>query len=231
MAFTKDQQVADIVKQNPLTAKVFYKHGIDFCCGGKVPLDSSCSSHHADLYTVLAELNIVSSDLTEGKANQTFNSIDETIGHILDVYHKALYETMPIINQLITKVAKVHGENHPELIQIKHVFQELESELVQHMRKEEQVLFPMLLSLAENPDRFDKTKIANGPINQMELEHREAADLLLQLRKLSENYTAPADACNSYRGVFALLKEMEFELYKHIHIENNILHPMINTHV
>lgn len=218
----KELNVADIVKSSPVTAKVFYKHHIDFCCGGKIPLEKSCEKNNVDLSELLQDLNesIKSKDISD---NYNYANASEVIDDIMTKYHNPLYETLPILQQLGQKVSQVHGESEPELIKIYQNINLLINDLISHMEKEEKVLFPMIKRLEKN--RKDVIHV-EAPIQQMEHEHEDVADILVELKKLTNNFTPPLHACNSYRGLFALLKEIEFDLYEHIFIENNILHPM-----
>lgn len=226
MSINKEETVADIVTKNPITSKVFYKYGIDFCCGGKIPLTESCNKHNVELKSVLEDLNIASSIEIEGDVKPAYASAKELINEILEDYHEPLYELLPIIHQLSTKVAKVHGDSHPELKQLHSICIKMEAELIEHMYKEENILFPMIIALEDKISQSSACHSVQGPVNQMEFEHDEVKDDLILIKKITNNLTPPVDACNSYRGLFAIIKELEFELYKHIHLENNILHPM-----
>lgn len=225
MSIDTNTTVADIVKDNPLSSKVFYKHGIDFCCGGKIPLSDSCQKHDVDLVDVVFDLSILLADKDSSSAVKKFSTAKEVIDEILNKYHQPLYETLPILLELSTKVANVHGEAHPELKELKIICKQIEADLMQHMYKEEKILFPRIIEL-EDQQSFAANSMVANPIHQIELEHDQVADLLATIKRLTHNFTPPIDACNSYRGLFAMLKEFEFELYNHIHLENNVLHPM-----
>ena len=222
MVIDKSATVADIVKKNPLSAKIFYKHGIDFCCGGKIPLSDSCKKHDVSLLDVTEDLDQIDVEKENIKSYESLNSAKEIIAKILDEYHKPLYETLPIMLELSDKVARVHGESHQELIELNLICKQIEADLILHMHKEEEVLFPLILNLELNKI----SRAVTGPISQMELEHDQVAKFLGQIKKITTNFTPPTDACNSYRGLFAMLERLEFELYEHIYLENNVLHPL-----
>jgi regulator of cell morphogenesis and NO signaling len=226
MSISKEETVAEIVTKNPITSKVFYKYGIDFCCGGKIPLTESCQKHNVELKEVLEDLNIASSTNIEEDIKPGYSSAKELIDEIIEDYHEPLYELLPIVHQLSAKVARVHGDSHPELKALHSLCIKMEAELVEHMHKEEKILFPMIISLEDKNDLSAACHTVQGPINQMEHEHDDVKEVIQEIKRITNNLKAPEDACNSYRGLFAMLKELEFELYKHIHLENNILHPM-----
>jgi regulator of cell morphogenesis and NO signaling len=139
-------------------------------------------------------------------------------------------ENIPLIIQYSDKVARVHGENHPETVEINKLFHEVAIELSAHMQKEEMILFPFIKTMSKakkegTPMPAPPFGTVNNPIRMMEAEHENAGDIFKQIDKLSNNYTPPLAACNTYRVLYAKLQEFENDLHKHIHLENNILFP------
>ena len=223
----KNQPVGRIVKSWPGTAKVFYKHGIDFCCGGATPLSESCERKNIspDLLADELEKNIAGAP----EEKNTYEGAGGLIDHIVQTYHVPLKEEMPIIGELMERVARVHGGSHPELLKMLEIYNNLREELDVHLKKEEMVLFPWIKALeageqADPPDGGPGN--IKGPIGVMEMDHDNAGEALKKLRELSGDYELPPGACNSYRSLYYMLADMEFELFKHIHLENNVLHSM-----
>lgn len=127
---------------------------------------------------------------------------------------------------MVIKVAKVHGDQEPRLNQLKNLFLVLSSDLKNHLFKEEQILFPMIRQLeASNSLPVFHCGTVSNPIHQMEFEHDLAGTILPQLRQLTDDYTPPAWACNTYRALLDGLFTFEQDLHQHIHKENNILFP------
>jgi len=131
---------------------------------------------------------------------------------------------------LAQKVADVHGENHSEVVLVNELFQDLAEELLQHMQKEEQILLPYIKGLVASQSGEKCTTdvcfgTVTGPISVMEQEHENAGVILKELYRLSDGYTPPEDACNTFRVLYGKLKEFEDDLHRHIHLENNILFP------
>jgi regulator of cell morphogenesis and NO signaling len=134
------------------------------------------------------------------------------------------------LNALLEKVVSVHGKNHPELNNLRAVFHGLAQELSLHMMKEEKILFPYIVRLEEAviqkepilPSPFGSVQ---NPVAMMEHEHEDALEELRGLRELSANFTAPADACVSYRALYQALSELAADLCQHIHLENDFLFP------
>jgi regulator of cell morphogenesis and NO signaling len=122
------------------------------------------------------------------------------------------------------KIATVHGENHPELVEIARLFEEINNELLQHLRREEEVLFPAIKEELRNPD--DKTKqIISSEIERMFGEHDFAGGAMDKINKISGGYKVPEDGCKTYEVTFKLLEQFEDDLHIHVHLENNILFP------
>ncbi|WBL25324.1 iron-sulfur cluster repair di-iron protein [Zunongwangia sp. HGR-M22] len=221
--------VGQMVTENIKTAHIFKKYNIDFCCGGGISIQKACDRSNVSFEDLARDLQ----NLDQPKSRATdYNNweLDFLIDHIINIHHRYVEENIPMLMQYGTKVAKVHGERHPELLKIQELFAMVATELSGHLRKEELILFPfikkMLQAKKENTSlarpQFGKV---DNPINMMEVEHEEAGEILKKIAKLSNNYTPPEGACNTYRAFFSKLDEFEQDLHHHIHLENNILFP------
>ena len=229
MEVIKSRTVAEVVSENYKTADVFKKYGIDFCCGGGRSLSDVCDKkglNYADLESELFDI-----------VNQTSESydfkqwdLDFLIDYIVHTHHKYVSENIPLILQYSEKVARVHGNNYPENIKIHDLFYEVSAELLDHMRREEVVLFPYIEAMI----RYDEEDLpmsrpsfvtVNNPIRMMEEDHENAGNSFKNIASLSHNFTPPDGACNTYRVLYAKLREFETDLHQHIHLENNILFP------
>lgn len=226
----KDSTIGELVTNDYRKAEIFKKYGLDFCCGGKKTLLQACSSKRLDIVQIEKELKEL--DSTSSLPAEDYNSWDISFlaDYILNTHHKYVKQALPVIYEYTQKVAKVHGDRHPEAIAIAEKFLIVVDELNRHMCKEEDILFPYIkhLSTADSngmkiePSPFGTVK---NPINMMEHEHDIVGDLMEEIKELANNYTPPADACTTYKLSYAKLKEFEDDLHKHIHLENNILFP------
>lgn len=218
--------VGELVTERPSRARVFEKHGIDYCCGGKMPLTEACGHRGVSVDLVARELAEADAAPSGEERDWAAAALTELADHIEQTHHAYLRRELPRLTQLVSKVASVHGERHPEMREALRVFMGLRSELESHMLKEEQVLFPMIRGLeqADGPMTFHCGSI-NNPIRMMEFEHDNAGDALARLRELTSDYTPPADGCNTFRATLSGLAELEQDLHQHIHKENNILFP------
>lgn len=218
----KEKTVGEIVSNDIRTATVFKKHGLDFCCGGGEKLEAACQNKGADLESIVTDLELVMSDEKSSDDFQTM-PLDKLVDHIFNTHHQFIYENGPITAEFINKVARVHGERHPETIEVARLFNNLFAELQQHMMKEEQILFPYIKQMVEQSN--SNGAFVNGPISVMMAEHDTAGEILKKMNALANRYEPPADGCNTYRAAYANIKALEDDIHMHIHLENNILFP------
>jgi len=126
------------------------------------------------------------------------------------------------------RVGRRHGDNHPHLVTLSQLVQALAAELMLHLRKEEEILFPMIRSMsdpsAEAPMMGCGGSVA-GPISVMEAEHEDAGEVLRRIREVATDFVPPEDACNSWRALYAGLEGLEADTHRHIHKENCAVHP------
>ncbi|NMF57000.1 iron-sulfur cluster repair di-iron protein [Pseudanabaena yagii] len=224
--FQISDTVGKIVRDRPSPSRLFEQAKVDYCCGGKKTLDEACRKQGIDPQVFLTQLEAIATSSQEPELNITTLSLTELADHIEQTHHAYLHTELPRLERMVTKVAAVHGEREPRLLQIKDIFLAVSQELATHLQKEERILFPMIRQLEFStviPSSHCGT-IAN-PIRQMEFEHDDAGVALEQLSQLTDNYTPPEWACNSYRAMLDGLLNFERDMYQHIHKENNVLFP------
>jgi regulator of cell morphogenesis and NO signaling len=217
-----------LVSEHPERARVLEQFGIDYCCGGKSTLKEACDKKGIRLEEVLkkfAEADRKGSSSTEPDWTRT--SLADLIDDIVTSYHQPLRKELPRLAALLEKVAKAHGDNHPETVKVLDVFKAFRQELELHMQKEELILFPGIKSIEAggNPRAFGCGGGVEHPIEMMIQEHDAAGDALSTMRQLTNNFLPPQDACNTYKILLQSLAELELEMHQHVHKENNILFP------
>ena len=225
-----NKQIGELVAQDYRTAAIFNAHGIDFCCRGSRIVNDVCDQKKINKQQLENQLQQVFTEKTTGEPDFRAWPLDLLADYIEKTHHRYVSEKSPVLQQFLTKLCKVHGERHPELFTIHEAFNDLAKELASHMKKEELILFPFIRKMINHKithQPLEKPHFGSveNPINMMEHEHTEAGELLQVIEKNTNGYTPPADACNTYRVTFAMLKEFEEDLHKHIHLENNILFP------
>ena len=225
-----EQTLASIVTQNHQTVPVLEKYNLDFCCKGKRTLSDACTEKGISVEALLAELENATDN--SSKNQMPFTEMDEQqlISYILIHHHFYVKQSMPTIIGHIEKVATKHGDRYPYMINVLALFNAIKDDMTQHMQKEEMILFPRIKEVGQLARHQQKTGLSDnyiyGPVSVMEQEHEQAGDILYEIRKLTNNYTPPADACTTFKVALAELKEFEEDLHKHVHLENNLLFPM-----
>ena len=213
-----DINVGELATEHPLATRVFERHGIDYCCGGDTALTVACEKKGLDAEAVLAEIQKELDSVATPEERWDQAPLEDVVTHILATYHRPLDEEMPRLMAMADKVAQVHRDKAPETLpELVSVYGALKSELEEHMAKEEQILFPMI--------QRGQGAMADGPIAVMQHEHDDAATALRRLRELTNDYTVPEEACNTWRALWHGLKALEESLHRHIHLENNVLFP------
>jgi len=224
--------VREVAVENPAATRVFEKFGIDYCCGGNQPLEEACSRVGVSIDQVLDSLQMEQETARAAQKVHDWQSesLGALIAHIKNTHHKYVREETVRLAALLDKVSSVHGKNHPELFAIQSTFNGLAQELTTHLMKEEMVLFPYIVRMEESvvqnelvvPAPFGTVR---NPVSMMEHEHDSAGCALRALRKASNDFAPPADACVSYQTLYKRLAAFEEDLHQHIHLENNILFP------
>ena len=233
MGIDTQRTVAEIALERPQAAAVFERLGIDYCCGGRKPLAAACEEAGIDLDRVEGLLEGVGNDQL-GTENWSDQSLASLVGHIVEKHHAYCREEGLRLQPLLEKVFSKHGEHHPELTQVRIAFTALRNELSIHMMKEEQMLFPYIIALEESAARKSAPPRApfgtvENPVRMMVQEHDDAGHLLKEIRSVTGNFTAPQDACTSFKALYQGLEAFEVDLHQHIHLENNILFPRAVT--
>ncbi|MEH1006923.1 iron-sulfur cluster repair di-iron protein [Winogradskyella sp. ECml5-4] len=224
------KEIGQYVADDFRTAAIFSKYKIDFCCNGNRTVEEACDKKGIDSNLLMDELNQVLN--SKGAETIDYKSwpLDLLAEYIEKKHHRYVEEKTPVLRQFLDKLCRVHGERHPELFKINELFTASAGELASHMKKEELILFPFIKKMV-NAKLEDQTVqspqfgTVENPIAMMMEEHDNEGARFREIDALTNNYTPPADACNTYKVTFAMLEEFEKDLHLHIHLENNILFP------
>lgn len=226
----QSETLGEIASKDLRKAEVFKKLGLDFCCGGKKSLEDACSEMGLDVDIVKTELENVSQTQSTAPSHD-FSSwpLSFLSDYIVNVHHSYVTQNMPVLLDLSQKVAEHHGASNPELKKVYDKVDEMFCELKVHLKKEENILFPYIKQL-ENANGSPVAKAfasVQQPVSVMEHDHDIVGNLAKEIRELTNNYSLPATACNSYALLYKKLEEFEDDLHVHIHLENNILFPKV----
>jgi regulator of cell morphogenesis and NO signaling len=231
MNISETTTVRDLAAGIPGATRVFENFGIDYCCGGARTLADACREASLPVEDMARSLEEAGRAPQPGDGRDwRQESLMALTEYIVDTHHSFTRQEIDRLEKLFDKVCSRHGENHAELFEARKTFQQLKQDLIPHMLKEEQVLFPYITRMEEAagdgraiPPPFFGT--VQNPVRMMMLEHETAGDLLRALRGATGDYTPPADACISYQTLYQALAGFEADLHQHIHLENNLLFP------
>jgi regulator of cell morphogenesis and NO signaling len=219
-----NRMLGEIVADDFRTAEILTKAGIDFCCGGKKTLETACNEKSLDIeeiVTQMEELNIFPANPGQ---NYKDWALDFLADYIVNTHHKYVLKALPELVFYTQKIASVHGNHHPELNEVADLFGRINTELLQHLKNEEEVLFPAIKEALKG-NSVNVREVIHSEIIRMSGEHEFAGGAMDQINEITKGYIVPADGCNTYQVTFKLLQQFEDDLHVHVHLENNILYP------
>lgn len=206
--------LAELAVTHPAASRIFYKKGLDFCCGGKRPVGEACRALGLDAETILDEISREEA-ASAGEPRWDTKTLRELVNFIVNHYHASLRTEIPELVAMAEKVERVHAEKPTCPKGLREHLEAVKSAVNDHLDKEEGILFPVILS--------GRGHHAAAPIRVMEFEHREHAENLKRTRELTDNLTPPPEACTTWKALYLRLGALESDLMQHIHLENNVL--------
>jgi regulator of cell morphogenesis and NO signaling len=223
---TPETPVGEIVRAVPARSRVFEKLGIDYCCGGKQSLSKACQARGLDPATVVTMLSALESAGEKVQADPDTLTLTELCEHIERVHHGYLREELPRLDFMTRKVAAVHGEAEPRLLDVRRTFEIFCGKVTAHTAKEDEQVFPAIRRLeAADGDKAERVSGLKAELEKLESEHKSTGAALAQFKELTDDYTPPDWACNTWRALYDGLHRMERDMHQHIHKENNVLFP------
>jgi regulator of cell morphogenesis and NO signaling len=156
--------------------------------------------------------------------------LEDLVRYIVERHHVFTRGEINRLSLLLKELIPLHGRSHPELLRMQTAMEVLSAELVEHMSKEEGLLFPYISEL-EQADRFSRRPpepvfgTIQNPIAAMIMEHEASEQALERLRETTQNYAIPKDACASFKALYEAFPAFAADLKQHIHLENDILFP------
>lgn len=228
LKITPETTVGEVVAADYRTASVFEQHGIDFCCGGKIAIANICKEKGVDPVMLIEKLKQVQDAPLDRSTNYAGWTLSFLADYIVNTHHSYLYEVDDQLVAYTAKIAQVHGGHHPELIRIAELFSQIARDLATHLKEEEELLFPAIKRAEAARKAGDAasaadTEIIRNNLVKLHKEHEEVGDAVHEIRHLSNNFTLPSDACNSFMLTYKKLEEFDADIHKHVHLENNIL--------
>lgn len=219
-----EKPLGDIVTDDFRSAAIFKNAGLDFCCGGKKSLETACTEKKIDPDSIMNQLLELESSGNNRGHNYKEWAPSFLADYIVNSHHKYVLKTLPDLMFYSRKINEVHGLRHNELKEVADLFSQINRELLQHLKNEEEVLFPAIRKVQEN-NTHDVRATIRSEIERMTGEHDFAGTTMDRINELTGGYNVPSDACNTYAVTMRMLEEFEDDLHIHVHLENNILYP------
>lgn len=213
------QTVAQIVLDHSETAAVFQRHKIDFCCKGEQSISDACERRGLAVAAVVNDLEAAIASRQGDETDPRTMSTLRLISHIVERHHEYLRRTLPFVQGLSEKVARVHGEHDPRLRDLAADVQALAETLLPHLDEEERSLFPGLCASDRDAAWIQRE------VEAMLAEHRAVGALLEEIRAAADDFAIPDWACRSFRALFGELEHLEGDVLRHVHLENHVLAP------
>lgn len=224
---TLSTPMGEIAKACPHAIPLLESYRLDYCCHGETTLADACTERGLDPDRTLRSILDADSAAHDGdELDLTSMTMTELADHIESTHHAMTRDALATLKTMLPKLIRAHGDAHPELTELSECIETFADDLEDHMIREERVLFPWLRRLER------KSELQGGPpwsvrrpIDCMIHDHDSAGDMLERIRRITDEYRAPEDACGTYRACFSLLESLERDTHIHIHKENNILFP------
>ncbi|MCC7382693.1 MAG: DUF542 domain-containing protein [Deltaproteobacteria bacterium] len=216
----RQQTIANVVLDHSECAEVFQRHHIDFCCRGGISIEAAAEAQKLDPDALLGELTRAIAQRRGVRQDDPRDlTTPQLVAHIVSKHHAYLRKALPFVRALALKVGRVHGDHNPKLRALDAAVGALVDALLPHLEEEEGALFPALT--ATHTDHAQATRLLDAMVG----EHLIVAKLLERIRAASDDFTLPDWACNSYRTLFSELRQLESDIFTHVHLENHVLKP------
>lgn len=231
MKTLEEMTVGEIAARSAASARVFENHGINFCCAGQIPVADACLARGLDPTELFHELGQATDSGENSLTDWRTASIGGLIDHVVDRHHAYLKTQLPGIQARLEAVLHRHSASHSDVLRpLFASFRGMREELDARLMQQETVLFPLLRALDRDGagPRHPTGSVPNSIQILME-GHDRIAQALAEIRRISSNYTPPADVCDAFRMLYHELRELEIDLHRHFHLENNILFRRVSA--
>jgi regulator of cell morphogenesis and NO signaling len=214
--------IGQLALEVPQAIPILEKWGIDYCCRGHYTIEDACRAAGVAAGDLLSALEPPRDEATW---DWSAKSLVELVQYILETHHAYTRQAIETVTLLSEKVAARHGSNHAEVLNVRGLVVALVNDLEPHMMKEEQILFPYVEALETGEVSSSCFGTVANPIRVMMMEHESVGEILVELRRVTSGYALPEDACLSFRALYERLADLEQDLHRHIHLENDVLFP------
>lgn len=225
------QSIREIVKTHPSAINVFERFDIDLCSRADSSLEQACAELQLSVDQVLEKLSQAqSAELGAIAPDPADLSLTQLIQHIVRVHHQKIRQELPRLAEMARKVAAKRSDRAPELGQVVVLLEEIHSDLLACIQKQEQVLFPFIAQMDQDlivnfPAGHACFRSVSSPVFMMEREHKTSSDMMGKLRTITSGFEPPQWACITHSALFTGMRDFEADLRQHAHLENDVLFP------
>jgi regulator of cell morphogenesis and NO signaling len=228
---TASQSIREIVSKQSSAAAILQRFEIDLCLHAEESLKQACANLQLSIDQVLEKLSEAEEkENGDLRTNVAGYSLSRLIQHVVRTHHQYVRSELPRLAEMANKLVGEHGDGAPELKQVENLINALHAELLAHICKEEQVLFPFIAQLDQEPEGRVTLNGAcfetvTQPVSKMVREHQSVENLAAEMRTLTNGFSVPAWACPTYIALYAGLNQFDADLRQHLHVESEILFP------
>jgi regulator of cell morphogenesis and NO signaling len=228
---TPTQSIREIVASQATAAAVLQRFEINLCSSANQSLADACSELQLSTEQVLEKLAAAEAERNGAPpVDPTSMSLEKLVQYIVRCHHQVVRQEAPRLAALAHKLATKHGQHAPELVEVDRLMDELQGEMIAHIEKEENVLFPYVVHLDQHLELARPIASAcfqrvSQPVQKMMNEHQTALRIFADLRVVTNGFTPPDWACATHVSFHAGLRAFEKDLKQHIHLEDEVLFP------
>jgi regulator of cell morphogenesis and NO signaling len=225
----REKTIGELAAAHPAALQVLEKQHIDYYSDRNRRFQDACRMAGSSAEEVLRQMARSAAnpkDAPPQAANP--ESLEALIQHLEDAHHRWLQKDLPWIAHVMERVESAGTPIFP----LRRAFGRLRQEFEDHMRCEENVLFPAVVEIERSiasggPVPRLKFGSLRNPIAMLEQDHERESRLWDALRDLTYGYVAPEDASETVRLLYGELKNLEAAAHLHTHLEENVLFPRV----
>ncbi len=233
MKLDPSQAVGQIAVDHIQAIAVFERYHIDYSCDSSKSLREACRLADVELADVLEDIQHAPSrppDGWEGGKDWIHESLAGMVEYIVRIHHTYTRSQLNRIENIIDRMAANQGAQNADMGALQRLFVKMAEETREHLKMEEEVVFPFLVRAEQAFDRgepipqpFKDSNFFNHPLRVLMWEHGLLGKEWREIHSLTHHFQPPEDERKLYQPLYEALKALEKDTRRHIHLENNIL--------
>jgi regulator of cell morphogenesis and NO signaling len=227
---TANQLLRDVVAGQPSAAAVLGRFEIDLCSHGDETLQEVCAGLQLSVDQVIEKLEEAACHDAGASLDVSRYSLTRLIQHIVRTHHRYVRQQLPGLLAIGQRIVENQGERAEKLNRLLTLLKELQTEMLSHIEREEEVFFPYVAQLdgderlAHRPSSGSFRGLAETVL-AMTKEHESTVRLIDELESLIHDVLQPVPACAGCAALLAALRAFKQDLDRHIQLEDQLLFP------